>query len=60
MSAGARYKIKNNVSLKLQADRVSGFGGNYMSGLFRPEPNSTTPSMLKAAYIYSVSVSTAF
>ncbi len=60
VSVGARYKIKNNISLKLQADRVSGFDGNYMSGLFLPAPNSTTPSTLKSAYIYSVSVSTAF
>lgn len=60
MSVGARYKIRNNISLKLQADRVSGFGGNYMSGLFLPAPNSMTPSTLKSAYIYSISVSTAF
>ena len=60
VSVGARYKIKNNVSLKLQADRVSGFGGNYMSGLFLPAPSSTTPSTLRSVYIYSVSVSTAF
>jgi len=60
VSVGARYKIKNNISLKLQADRVSGFGGNYMSGLFLPVPNSTAPSMLKSVYIYSISLSTAF
>lgn len=60
MSIGARYKIRNNVSLKLQADRVSDFSGNYASGLFIPVPNSTSPSQLKAVYIYSLSVSTAF
>jgi hypothetical protein len=60
MSVGARYKLKDNVSLKFQADRVSGFEGNYTSGLFIPPPNSTSPSTLKSVYIYSVSVSTAF
>jgi hypothetical protein len=60
MSVGARYKLKNNVSLKFQADRVSGFEGNYMSGLFLPPSNSNSPSMLKSVYIYSVGISTAF
>jgi hypothetical protein len=60
ISVGTRYKIKNNVSLKLQADRVSGFQGNYTSGLFLPPPNATSASMLKSVYIYSVSLSTAF
>ena len=60
MSLGARYKLRNNVSLKLQADRVSGFGSNYISGLFIPPLNATSPSQLKSVYIYSVSVSAAF
>jgi hypothetical protein len=60
MSVGIRYKLKDNVSLKFQADRVSGFQSNYLSGLFLPPPNATGPSSLKSVFIYSLSLSTAF
>ena len=61
MSVGTRYQLKDNVCLKFQADRVSGFKGNFRSGFFLPPPSSaSTPSTLKSAYIYSASLNVAF
>ncbi len=61
MSVGARYKIRNNVSLKFQADRVSGFKGNYVSGFFVPPAEAAnSPSTLQSVYIYSVSLTAEF
>jgi len=61
MSVGVRYKIKNNISFKLQADRVSGFHGNYVSGFFvPPAAAANSPSTLQSVYIYSASLTTEF
>ncbi len=61
MSVGARYKVRNNVSLKLQADRVNGFKGNYVSGFFVPPASAAnSPSTLQSVYIYSVSLTAEF
>lgn len=61
MSVGVRYKIKNNISLKFQADRVNGFHGNYVSGFFVPPAEAAnSPSTLQSVYIYSASLTTAF
>jgi hypothetical protein len=61
ISVGVRYKIKNNVSLKFQADQVSGFKGNYVSGFFVPPAEAAnSPSTLQSVYIYSASLTTEF
>ncbi|MDE2422446.1 MAG: hypothetical protein KGO49_14855 [Gammaproteobacteria bacterium] len=61
ISVGVRYKIKNNVSLKFQADQVSGFKGNYVSGFFVPPAEAAnSPSTLQSVYIYSASLTAAF
>ncbi len=61
MSVGTRYQLKDNICLKFQADRVSDFKGNFRSGFFLPPPSlAATPSTLKSAYIYSVSMNVAF
>lgn len=60
VSIGARYQFKPNISLKLQADQVSGFNREYVSGFFLPPPTTTTPSTLKSAYIYSASLNATF
>lgn len=52
-SIGARYQLKQNMSLKMQADRVSGFKDT--NGLFvaPAEP-------LKTVYVYSLNLNAAF
>ncbi|MBC7752403.1 MAG: hypothetical protein H7Z73_11950 [Candidatus Saccharibacteria bacterium] len=61
MSVGARYQLKDNASLKFQADRIDGFNGKFRSGLFvKPKASAAIPSTLKSAYIYSVSLNMAF
>ncbi len=61
MSVGTRYQLKGNACLKFQADRVDGFNGKFRSGLFvQPPALAATPSTLKSAYIYSVSLNAAF
>lgn len=61
MSVGTRYQLKDNVGLKFQVDRVSGFKGNFRSGFFLPPPSlAATPSTLESVYIYSVSMNMAF
>lgn len=61
MSVGARYQFRDNTSLKIQADRVDGFHNNFRSGFFlKPKALASSPSTLKSAYVYSVSLNVAF
>jgi hypothetical protein len=56
LAVGARYQLKQNVSLKVQADRIYGFHGT--PGLFVPLPTSAAPTA--AVYLYSISLNATF
>ncbi|HET8731961.1 MAG TPA: hypothetical protein VFM34_12745 [Moraxellaceae bacterium] len=54
-SLGARYQFKPNMSLKMEADRISDF--NNTSGLFNLPPSNP---QLKTVYLYSLGMTAAF
>lgn len=54
-TVGARYQFKPNMSLKMEADRISNFNGT--SGLFNLPTASTE---LKTVYLYSLALTAAF